>query len=113
MGIEAENYGRSVVLNVTGELTEDVLTGLAERVEHELEQDQVLDVIVNMAEAPFLDSVALAYLLELQDRLREKLGQVKLAGCDPNVKKILEMTRLDVDFETYDEVAAAVKAAQS
>jgi len=66
-----------------------------------------------MAESAFVDSAGLEYLLDLQDSLVERLGTVKFAHCEAGVKKILEMTRLDTDFEVYDDVSMAVKVSQT
>jgi len=113
VSVTAETYGRAVVFNIKGDLTEDILASLTEAVDHHLESDSVIDVILNMEESPFLDSAALEHLLDVQDRLVERLGAVKLVNCDENVRKIIEMTRLDMDFETYDDIATAVKVSQT
>jgi hypothetical protein len=36
-------------------------------------------------------------------------GQVKLAGADDNVQKILEITRLQHRFECHPDLTAALK----
>lgn len=107
--IAAESYGHAVVLNVSGELTEDNLSALRQAVEHQLSSQEVVDVVLNMSNVSFLDSSTLEYLLDLQDSLAQRLGEVKLVMCDENVRKILEMTRLDSDFQICDDVAEAVK----
>ena len=109
MNVTAESYGRTVLLNLNGELNEDAVSVLRQAVEHQLAAQDVIDVVLNMEQVPFIDSAALEYLLDIQDALIERLGQVKLANCDENMKKILEMTRLDNDFEVFSEVAEAVK----
>ena len=109
MAITAENYGHAVMLNLKGELAEDTLGAFRQVVEHQLENDEVVDVILNMEEVTTMDSAALEYLLDLQDRLSEKFGQVRLAKCEENVRKILEITRLTGEFEVFEDVSEAVK----
>ncbi len=109
MNITAENYGRTVLLNIDGELTEDTVDALRQAVDHQLETQDIVDVVLNMAKAPFIDSTVFEYLLDLQDKLIERLGQVKSANCDENVTMILEMTRLKNDFELFSDVAEAIK----
>ena len=109
MNITAESYGQAVVLNCKGELTADSLDAFKRAVDHQLQDAQVRDLVLNLEEVPFLDSEALEYLLDLQERLSERLGQVKLARPDENVSKILEITRLDNAFETFEDVSEAVK----
>lgn len=113
MSISTESYGHAVILNLKGELTEDTLTAFEQSVEHALAEAGVIDLVLNMEAVPFIDSKALECLLALQDRLAEKLGQVKLLKCDENVLKILEITRLDGAFEVCKDVNEAVKAIQA
>ncbi len=110
MNVSAESYGHAVILNLKGDLTEDSLRAFMQAVEHHLADNQVVDIVLNMEQVPFVDSAALECLLDLQDRLAEKFGQVKLVGCDDNVRKILEITRLTTCFDVLKDTAEAVKA---
>ena len=113
MSIPVEDYGHAVILKPKGELTEDTLGAFKEVVDHQLEEDAVVDVIVDMEDITFVDSTVLEYLLDLQDSLNEKFGQVRLARCDQNVAKILEMTRLDLVFEMFSDTNDAVRVSGS
>ena len=70
----------------------------------------VRDIVLNLEAVGFVDSAALEYLLDLQEQLAERLGQVKLVGLDGNVTKIFEVTRLDNAFERFEDVSEAVKS---
>lgn len=112
MTISAESYGHAVILNMKGELTEDTLAAFQEVVDRHVRDKEVIDLVLNLESVPFIDSKALEYLLDLQDTLAQKMGQVKLLRCDERVQKILEITRLEASFETYRDVSEAVKAIQ-
>ena len=107
MQITAESYGQAVILNCKGELTADSLEAFRRAVEHQLAEER--DLVLNFEEVPFLDSAALEYLLELQTALADRLGQVKLARLDENVRKIMEITRLESAFERHDDLSEAVR----
>jgi anti-anti-sigma factor len=109
MSITVESYGHSVLLNIKGELTEDTMAAFNQDVDRQLQDKDVIDLVLNMEHVPFLDSNAMEYLLDLQDRLAERMGQVKLLRCDENVRKILEITRLESSFEVFTDVHEAVK----
>lgn len=109
MNITAESYGHAVILVLKGDLTADSLDMFRQAVKHQLAETAIHDVVLNMEGVPFVDSAALEYLLDLQEQLAERLGQVKLLRVDENVAKILEMTRLDATFERFDQAAQAVK----
>ena len=109
MNITAESYGHAVILNLQGDFTEDSLPPVKQAVDHQRAAEGVVDLIFNMEKVPFIDSASLEYLLDLQESLNEKFGQVKLLKCDANVRKILEITRIDATFDIFDEVAHAIK----
>jgi len=112
MNITAEMYGHAVVLNVQGEMIEESLGDLQASVDKQLGNAEVIDIVLNLEKVTFVDSAALEYLLDLQDQLAQRLGQVKLAKGDENVCKILEITRLARTFEMYDDINEAVKTVQ-
>ncbi len=113
MNITVESYGHAVVLNLQGDLTEDALAAFLQSVDHQLASDEVVDLVLNMENVHFLDSAALECLLDLQDRLAERFGHVKLAKADENVSTILMITRMDSKFEVYKGIPEAVKAVQA
>ena len=113
MNITAESYGHAVILNLKGDLSEDSLGAFQRAVDHQLAGEGVIDLLLNLEQVPFVDSATLEYLLDLQDRLAERLGQVKLIKPDENVRKILEITRLAAAFETFADIPEAVRAIQA
>ena len=100
MNITTESYGHTVMLNLKGDLTEDSIAAFIQAVDHQLRDTEIIDLVLNMEDVPFVDSLALETLLDLQDRLTERFGRIKLANVDENIQKILEITRLDTAFET-------------
>jgi len=113
MNITAESYGHAVMLILKGELSEDSLAAFNQAVDHQLRDNEVIDIVLNMEEVPFIDSAALECFLDLQDKLAERFGQVKLVKVDENIDKILEITHLHSEFDVYKDVAEAVKAVQA
>jgi anti-anti-sigma factor len=109
MNLNVEGFGQAALLIVKGEMTADDVAMLKKAVDHQLEDENVLDLVFDMQEVPFVDSEVWELLLDLQDELAERMGQVKLARCDENVRKIAEMTRLDREFELFDAVEPAVR----
>jgi anti-sigma B factor antagonist len=112
MNVSAESYGHAVLLNLKGDLVEDALAAFQQTVDHQLAGKDVVDLVLNLQEVPFLDSISLEWLLDLQDHLAQRMGQVRLAKCSPDVRKILEITRLDSIFEIFEDIPEAIKAAE-
>ena len=110
MNVSVESYGHAVILTLKGELSADALGVFQQAVNHHLKGGEVIDVLLNLEQVPFIDSAGLEYLLDLQDRLAEKLGQVKLIKPGEDVGTILEITRLRPAFEIFEHAAEAVRA---
>ncbi len=109
MNVKVESYGHALILNCRGELNADGLEAFSQEVEHHL-TEQVNEVVLHCGEITFVDSAGLEYLLELQDRLAERLGQVTLTNLPESIATILQMTRLEGSFEIRADVSEAVKA---
>jgi anti-anti-sigma factor len=63
-----------------------------------------------MSDVGFIDSAGLEQLLSVRDYCNENDCQLRLAGLDETLMKILEVTRLENEFECYAELAEAVKS---
>ncbi|MHC4294407.1 MAG: STAS domain-containing protein, partial [Planctomycetota bacterium] len=111
--LQAETYGHAVILICEGELTADSLGAFRREVDHQLAGQDVIDLVLNLEKVPFIDSDALEYLLNLHETLAERFGQVKLAKPDENIRKILEITRLESNFEIFETLPEAVKVMQN
>jgi anti-anti-sigma factor len=69
------------------------------------------DVVLDMTHVEFVDSSGLGALVRLMQAARAKSGDVKLCGVPAKTRKVLEMTGLIAQFETYDSVEEAITAA--
>ena len=96
-------------LRLQGEFTGETLKSL----EDDIDQCHCLQRFPDCAgyeQSVFMDSQALEYLVDLSEQCRENTRQLKIAGLDENCTKILELTRLLPQFDTYTELTEAVKS---
>jgi anti-sigma B factor antagonist len=67
-------------------------------------------LILNLAGVPYMDSSAIAVLVEGLQKLRRVGGRIYLTNLQPRVKGLLEIARLDTIFMiTKDEAEALAK----
>jgi anti-sigma B factor antagonist len=66
-------------------------------------------VVVDMEAVQFLDSTGLGVLVSLMKMMGEK-GGLAIAGAQPAVRRLLQVTQLDKVFRLYDSKAAAMAA---
>ncbi len=113
MNIQVESYGHAVMLILKGELTADSLGAIRRAVDHQLKDQNVIDVLFNMEKVNFIDSAAMEYLLDLSDQLAERLGLIKLVKPNETVRKILELIDMEATFEIFPDLPQAVRAMQN
>jgi anti-anti-sigma factor len=96
------------VLEVHGEL------GLAdiERLQEALDEvaAEARDLVVGLEACEFIDSIALAALLRASDRLAQNGNRLVIAGPTGQVRRILEVSGLDLDGFLFDSVDAALSS---
>ncbi len=64
-------------------------------------------LILNLSQVPYMDSSAIAVLVETLQRMRKHGGKIYLTNLHPRVKGLLEIARLDSIFiVTADEEEA-------
>lgn len=73
--------------------------------------DKYGDVVLQLDHLEFVDSSGLGALVRLMQAARSKGGDLKLSGLPPKIRKVLQLTSLLPQFETYDSVEEAITAA--
>ncbi|MHC2066817.1 STAS domain-containing protein [Bremerella sp. T1] len=106
MNLSTEIFGAVMVVHTPEELGEDQ----ADNVRAFLESRERQKLIVDLDGTETIDSVGLETLLDVQDTLRERGGDLRIATANHANRKILEITRLDSMLEVFDSVIDAVKS---
>lgn len=80
--------------------------------------DQVMDegasrIVLDLTGVRLVDSSALGALVSAAQQLRQRSGALCLAGAQPLVRRVLELTSVDRLIDVHDTAAAAVAAADS
>jgi len=75
-----------------------------------LEENKPKKLVLNLADVPYMDSSAIAVLVEALQKLRKTGGKIYLTHLQPRVKGLLEIARLDTIFViAADEKEALAK----
>ncbi len=106
MNFPTEVFGDVVVVHTPEELNEDQAPPFGHYVAG-LEQRKV---VLDLDNTETIDSTGLKSLVDNQTRLRDEMGMLKIATTNPTNRKILELTRLDLQLEVFDSVIDAVKS---
>lgn len=54
--------------------------------------------VIDLSKATFMDSSAMGMLLLLREHAGDKMGNIRLQNCNPEVRKILSISNLDKMF---------------
>jgi len=75
-----------------------------------LDENKPAKLVLNLAQVPYMDSSAIAVLVEALQRLRKTAGKIFLVDVQPRVKGLLEIARLDTIFSLVPSEADALKS---
>lgn len=109
MKVSHQNFEHITLLTLSGEFTaEDV--ELFRRTTAERLSSGARHMVLDFENVDFVDSAGLESLLRLQERLGENAGQLRLIKLDSTLERILELTRLDLAFESHETIEKAVRS---
>jgi anti-sigma B factor antagonist len=106
MNLTTEIFGDCVVVHAPQDLGRDQ----ADRFEAFLRSLDKVQVVLDLDDAEQIDSAGLTALVEAQEQLKAIGGDVKIATGNVANRKILEITRLDRQFDVFESVIDAVKS---
>ena len=109
MKLSHQDYEHVTVLTLSGDYTADD-TEHFRRAVGERRAAGVRDVLLDCENLEFIDSAGLESWLRLQESLGEAGGQVRLVRPDESVRRILQITGLDLAFETHLTIESAVRS---
>lgn len=109
MKIKTQDYNDVTVVELQGELDGDFTRILRKNITDIVARHRS-GIVLDMSEVGFINSEGLEELLWVRDYCNENNCELRLAGLDENCAKILEITRLENEFDRYTELAEAVKS---
>jgi len=109
MPVKCEEYNQVCVMSLDGDFAADEINAARKAFENLLEKKQIVDFVIDFEKSGFVDSEGLELLLWMKRKCEDLFGQIKLASLDENLKKILEITRLEPRFECHADLPSALK----
>src|SRR5438270_12830990 len=105
-----EPAASAVVASVRGEIDLHNSTDLRGVLLELLAKHEPKRLVLNLSQVPYMDSSAIAVLVEALQRIRKSGGRIFLTDLQPRVKGLLEIARLDSIFVVAkDETEALTK----
>lgn len=99
--------GQAAIVDVTGDVDLHQSTALQQGLLEVLAK-KPSEILINLAEVPYMDSSGVASLVKLLSRSRTQKVEVKIVTPSPKVRSIFEITRLDSVFTMFDSEEEAL-----
>ena len=110
MELQTHEDGSVTVLTVTGDLVIGDAESTFKKTVTRLLEEGHTRLLVDLTGVGFLDSSGLGALVRALTQSQKEGGQTKLLGAGPQIRKLLQMTKLDSVFEIHDDMEAAVSS---
>lgn len=105
----ARHEGDVLIVTIRGEIDLHSSPELRTELLALLQKTGAKRMVLNLSEVPYMDSSAIAVLVEALQRLRKVGGKVILTDLQPRVKGLLEIARLNSIFGIAANVQDALK----
>jgi len=111
MKIDEERRGNMTVVRPQGALVGADADSLHAHLTRAAE-DNFRGVVLDASAVAFVDSHGLEVLADTTEHLIRNGRTLKLAGANPTLREVLELTELAPMFEMFDDVNAAVEGSE-
>ena len=110
MELTTREDGEITILTVTGDLVIGEPETIFKKTITRLLEEGRVNLLVDLSHVGFLDSSGLGALVRALTQSQKEGGQTKLLNAGPQVRKLLQMTKLDSVFEIHSDLEAAVSS---
>jgi anti-anti-sigma factor len=109
--VTVERKGAALVARPRVKMLEDVvLRRLVRSIDDASESDPAIELVVfDLSDVAIVPSMALGLLVQTSNQCKERHQRLKLAGVQPQIRKVLTLTQLDRLLELADSVESAVE----
>ena len=108
--INERQIGNIVILDLIGKITIGEGSNLLRDAVNNLLESGQCEIILNFAEAGYIDSSGIGELVSGYTTITNNGGALKLLNLGKRVQDLLQITKLYTVFETFDDEAAAIRS---
>jgi anti-sigma B factor antagonist len=83
---------------------------ISEEISRLIDAEASPKLLISFANVDHLSSAALGALITINNKIRQKNGQLRLASIDPQIYEVFVITRLNKLFQIHESVDDAIKS---
>lgn len=91
-------------------LDEGNIQMISEEIARLIDAEAAPKLLISFANVDHLSSAALGALITINNKIRQKNGQLRLASIDPQIYEVFVITRLNKLFQIHESVDDAIKS---
>ncbi|HZI65545.1 MAG TPA: STAS domain-containing protein [Thermoanaerobaculia bacterium] len=110
MDLKTTENDRVTILTLNGDLVIGEAESTFKKTVTRLLEEGKVQLLVDLKGVGFLDSSGLGALVRALTNSQKEGGQTKLVHAGPQIRKLLEMTKLDSVFELHDDLSTAISS---
>lgn len=108
VNVAQDGQGITIVEFVQSRVLDEAnITEIGQHVGSVIDASDKPRILLDFASVDHLSSAALGMLINANNRVREKNGQLRLCSIRPQILEVFAITKLDKLFRIYDDRAAA------
>lgn len=91
-------------------LEEGCIQQIGEEITQVINQNDNLKLLISFDHVEHLSSAALGVLITVNNKVKQKKGQLRLSNIDPQIKEVFVITNLNKLFAIHDNNEKAIKS---
>lgn len=91
-------------------LEEANIQAIGDEISGLIDQSNSPKLLINFTNVEHLSSAALGTLITVNNKVRQKDGQLRLCNIDPQIYEVFVITKLNKLFQIHDDADAALKS---
>jgi len=91
-------------------LEEANIQAIGDEISGLIDQSASPKLLINFKNVEHLSSAALGTLITVNNKVRQKDGQLRLCNIDPQIYEVFVITKLNKLFQIHDDVDSALKS---
>lgn len=91
-------------------LEEAMIQQIGDEISQIIDQSPVPKVLISFDQVEHLSSAALGMLITINNRVRQKGGQLRLSNIDAQIYEVFMITKLNKLFQIHDQSDQALKS---
>ncbi|HNB59289.1 MAG TPA: STAS domain-containing protein [Phycisphaerales bacterium] len=91
-------------------LDEANIQQIGEEINSIIEGGEAPRLLISFANVDHLSSAALGTLITVNNKIKTRKGQLRLANIDPQIYEVFKITKLDRLFQIHDSTDSAMKS---